>query len=138
MRNVAWILDLRLMEQGCQQTYYLLLDKIDMKVIGRNRDTTDIWKLHNLSALRFYIWSISSHLKDTKISENNSTGVWIQQGMNAQVTSWTCLYIIFCIGIHKNTHVYQMHTYIFQITACYHLNTIAKLHKSHIVIIGSR
>lgn len=38
----------------------------------------------------------------------------------------------------QNTHVYHMYTSIFQLTACYHLNTIAKLHKSHIVIIGSR
>lgn len=58
--------------------------------------------------------------------------------MDAEVASSTCLYIIFCIGIHRNTHVYHMYAYIFQITSCYHLNTIAKLQKSHIVITGSR
>lgn len=85
-----------------------------MKVIGRNRETTDIFKLHSWSALRFYISSISSHQKDTIVSENNSTHVWMQQNLDAQVTSWTSLHIIFCIDIHRNTHVYHMYTYIFR------------------------
>lgn len=101
-------------QAGSKHTYNLLLDTYSMKVIGRNRDTTDICKLHSWSALRFYISSISSHQKDTIVSENNSTCVWTQQNLDTQVTRWTNLRITFCIDIHRNTHVYHMYTYIFR------------------------
>lgn len=85
-----------------------------MKVIGRKRDATDICKLDSWSALRFYNSSISSHQKDTIVSENNSIPVWTQQNLNTQVTFWTSLHILFCTDIHRNTHVYHMYTYIFR------------------------
>lgn len=50
MKNLALILDLRLMEQGWQQAHlYLLLQTYGRKVTGRNRDATGY-----SAALRFF------------------------------------------------------------------------------------
>lgn len=119
-------------------TYYLLLVKYGMKVIGRNKDTTNICTLHSSSAARFCISSISSYQKDTVIWENNSTCVRIQQNLDAWVTCWTSLHVIFCTDIRSSTHVYHMDPCTFRSESGTIWIQLQRLHKSHIVKIGSR
>lgn len=124
------------MGQGWQQAHlHLLLKTYGMKVIVRNRDTTSVCKLLSRAALRFYL----KHFIRKTPQYDNSTRVWMQRNLDAQVTCWTSLPITFSKDLHRNTHVHHMHTQIFRSHTAYnHLKTTGELHKRHTVKIGSR